>query len=100
MKTELRYKGRNTKQFTYGALYQVNRIFLNPRGSRGETLEIYQLNTCYRITPYEFKHFWEYKDVQTAIKILLKDLYEGFDMRVLVYPQNPLLAMISKDKIR
>lgn len=101
MKFEVKYIGRSSIQFTRNQLYQVELIYGSYRkGSKSDPLVIYKLSNGYRITPFEFKHFWKYKDTMTGMRAIMEEVYNSpastFSMADLVYSSNPFLALVPK----
>lgn len=94
MKFEIRYKGRSGR-FQLNQVVTVELKMTKSRGLLSEPLEYYDTGN-YRVMPYEFRKFWEYKDVATYRKVVLRSLYYGVDMAAFVYTQNPLLELIKK----
>lgn len=101
-KVELVYLGRSGR-FKHGKTYSTKFSSQGRIGIKSPSTWIFTLNRVfknYRITPYEFNKYWEFKDRFEVYALLLNDLYKDSTdyMCRLVYNENPLLSMIPKSE--
>jgi len=99
---DLVYTGRSGR-FIKNKVYTTTWTSLTRHGTKSPRMYLFTLNgwyNNYRVTPYEFKRYWEYADPYQAMNLVLLDLYSNDKecMRNLVYNNNPFLAMIEPNE--
>lgn len=104
MKVNIIYTGRSGR-FKHGKAYNTTFTSYGRRGSRSPSNWVFTLNgwfNNYRVTQYEFRKFWKFKDANKIMVLILYDIYmdDKDYMKDLVYAKNPLLKMIGKNQFK
>lgn len=74
----------------------VEPLLFKRKGTELNYTLLFKLTTGHRITPFEFKKFWKYKNGSEGINLLYHIVYSDDLIKDLVYASNPFLAMIPK----